>query len=471
MREALEQLALLRFARLIVGQLSSISSLSLIPTIHSFSSLRVQRNTHGVLANSDSSQAMTPSKQKRTHAVFRASSAHRSTSTSKPRFVGEKVRLGDVCTIVSGATPKTKTDEYWDGEIKWITPAELNSDSHYISDTEKHLTVAGYKSASLHMMPKGTVLLTTRAPIGKIAITTEEMCCNQGFKNLVCSSAINNEYLFLYLKSRTAELQAMGRGATFKELSKKNVAGFEINLPAIDRQLDAVAKLTAVESQIARAKQQLDQFDSLVKSRFVEMFGDLEHGYKCSSCKLGLIAEVGSSKRVFKNELLAEGVPFYRGTEIADLSAGGPIKPSLFISKEHYERLIGSTGKPEIGDLLLPSICPDGQIWCVNTNAPFYFKDGRVLWIRPDRDAVDGVYLRHALSTMFQMSFSNIASGTTFAELKIFLLKELNVPLPELKAQKEFVSFATQVDKSRFVRDHEMNFRWERFTLSWSTIA
>lgn len=189
------------------------------------------------------------------------------------------------------------------------------------------------------------------------------------------------------------------------------------------------------------------------------MFGDLEHGYKCSSCKLESIAEVGSSRRVFKNELLSEGVPFYRGTEVAELSAGGSIKPNLFISKEHYERLIGSTGKPEIGDLLLPSTCPGGQIWCVNTNAPFYFKDGRVLWIRPDRDAVDGVYLRHALSTMFQMSFSNIASGTTFAELKIFLLKELNVPLPELKDQKEFVSFASQVDKSRFVRDHEMNFR------------
>ena len=381
------------------------------------------------------------------------------------------MKLGDVCTIVSGATPKTKTNEYWGGEIRWVTPAELDGDSHYISDTEKHLTEAGYKSASLRMMPKGTVLLTTRAPIGKVAIAAEEMSCNQGFKNLVCSSAINNEFLYLYLKSRTAELQAMGRGATFKELSKKNVAGFEINLPAIDRQLDAVAKLTAVRSQIALAKQQHDQLDSLVKSRFVEMFGDLEHGYKCSSCKLESIAEVGSSKRVFKNELLSEGVPFYRGTEVAELSAGGSIKPSLFISKEHYERLIGSTGKPEIGDLLLPSICPGGQIWCVNTNAPFYFKDGRVLWIRPDRDAVDGVYLRHALSTMFQMSFSNIASGTTFAELKIFLLKELNVPLPELKDQKEFVSFASQVDKSRFVRDHEINFRWERFTLSWSTIA
>ena len=96
MRKARVQLALLRFTRLIVSQLASVSSLRLIPTIHSFSSLRVQRNTHGVLANPDLRQAMAPSKQKRTHTVFRASSAHRLASTCKPRFVGERVKLGDL---------------------------------------------------------------------------------------------------------------------------------------------------------------------------------------------------------------------------------------------------------------------------------------------------------------------------------------------------------------------------------------
>ena len=105
MREALEQLALLRFARLIVSQLGSISSLCLTLTIHSFSSLRVQRNTHGVLANLDLSQAMAPSKQKRTHTVFRASSAHRSTSTSKPRFVEERVKPGEL-PIAALAEPR-----------------------------------------------------------------------------------------------------------------------------------------------------------------------------------------------------------------------------------------------------------------------------------------------------------------------------------------------------------------------------
>jgi type I restriction enzyme, S subunit len=188
---------------------------------------------------------------------------------NKPRFVGEKVRLGDVCEVVSGATPKTKNEAFWGGDIKWVTPAELDDDTHYVSDTSKHLTEEGFASASLHMLPKGTVLLTTRAPIGKVAIAANEMCCNQGFKNLICSEAVNNEYLYRYLKSRSAELQAMGRGATFKELSKKNVTEYRISLPARSRQEEAVAKLETVERQIVVARKQIEKLDQLVKSRFV----------------------------------------------------------------------------------------------------------------------------------------------------------------------------------------------------------
>ena len=264
-------------------------------------------------------------------------------------------------------------------------------------------------------------------------------------------------YLYRFLDYYVETLRNQSIGGVIKYIKLGNLTGALIPLVGIDEQHSTVSLLDGLDAVINKTRQQLIKYDTLIKSRFVEMFGDLEHGHKCSLRKLDSIAEVGSSKRVFKNELLAEGVPFYRGTEIAELSAGGAIKPSLFISKEHYERLIGSTGKPEIGDLLLPSICPDGQIWRVNTDTPFYFKDGRVLWIRPDRNAVDGVYLRHALSTMFQMSFSNIASGTTFAELKIFLLKKLSVPLPELKAQKEFVSFVSQVDKLRFATQQQID--------------
>ena len=124
------------------------------------------------------------------------------------------------------------------------------------------------------MMPAGTVLLSTRAPIGKTAITGIEMCCNQGFKNLVCGDEIDNEYLYRFLKSSTAELQALGRGATFKELSKREVERFLIPLPPLERQRECTSKLGAIEGEITEARGQLTKLDELVKARFVEMFGD-----------------------------------------------------------------------------------------------------------------------------------------------------------------------------------------------------
>ena len=131
------------------------------------------------------------------------------------------------------------------------------------------------------------------------------------------------------------------------------------------------------------------------------------------------------------------------------LAMGKQVTPELFITTNHYRELVSHTGKPDRGDLLLPSICPDGQIWLVNTDKPFYFKDGRVLWIRPDRTLLDSAFLLHALRNRFIADFESFASGTTFAELKIFVLKELEITLPSLALQHEFANFVTHVDKLR----------------------
>lgn len=364
------------------------------------------------------------------------------------------MKLGDVCDVLNGFAFKSR--QYVDKGIRIIRIANVQK-GHLEDSKPCFYPVKLTDSLKQYILEENDLLVSLTGNVGRVALLEKSFLPAALNQRVAClrikdESRICKRYLYHALNSSLFENNCVesANGIAQKNMSTTWLKGYRIPAPSMVEQEIIIKQLDLIQRQISNVKRQLSEFDSLVKSRFVEMFGDLEHGYKCSSCKLESIAEVGSSKHVFKNELLSEGVPFYRGTEVAELSAGGSIKPSLFISKERYERLIGSTGKPEIGDLLLPSICPGGQIWCVNTNAPFYFKDGRVLWIRPDRDAVDGVYLRHALSTMFQMSFSNIASGTTFAELKIFLLKELNVPLPELKDQKEFVSFASQVDKSRF---------------------
>ena len=166
--------------------------------------------------------------------------------------------------------------------------------------------------------------------------------------------------------------------------------------------------------------------------------------------KLGKISSVGSSKRVFVDELVSEGIPFYRGTEIGALSTGEKIEPTLFITKEHYEKLKDSTGVPVIGDLLMPSICPDGRIWSVDTQMPFYFKDGRVLWIHLENSSIDSMFLKHMLREKFNRDYNKIASGTTFAELKIFALKDLDIIMPPIEIQKKYSNFVKYTDKLKF---------------------
>ena len=185
-----------------------------------------------------------------------------------------KYKLGEICEIVSGSTPKTSVEEYWDGDIKWITPAELTDESYIIEDSARKLTELGVKKTGLTPFPAGTVILSSRAPIGKVAIAGCEMYCNQGFKNLICSDKINNKYLYWFLKGNTAFLNSLGRGVTFKEISKGIVGDIEINVPDAVDQERAVVNLEKLSEIIKLRKQELEKFDSLIKARFVEMFFD-----------------------------------------------------------------------------------------------------------------------------------------------------------------------------------------------------
>lgn len=185
-------------------------------------------------------------------------------------------KLGDVCTVVSGTTPKSSCPDYWNGTINWVTPAELTDDTDTIFESQRKITELAVSDSGLKAFPAGTVLLSSRAPIGKVAIAGREMYCNQGFKNLICSDAIYNRYLFYFLKSKTDYLNSLGRGATFKEISKNIVEKIEIPLPPLEEQRQIASVLDKVTNLIAKRRAQLDKLDLLVKSRFVEMFGDPE---------------------------------------------------------------------------------------------------------------------------------------------------------------------------------------------------
>ena len=232
-----------------------------------------------------------------------------------------------------------------------------------------------------------------------------------------------------------------------------------INLRPVEEQRQIATTLDKIDDLIAKRRQQLDKLDELVKSRFIEMVGDCvvnPKGWK-TKC-LEDIAEVGSSKRVFIEELQEAGIPFYRGTEVGALAEGKQISPELFITEEHYTELCKATGAPQIGDLLMPSICPDGRIWVVNTEDPFYFKDGRVLWVHAIDNSYNPVFLLYTLKDRIMADYSSIASGTTFAELKIFALKKCRIFDVPIALQNEFAAFVAQTDKSKYRQEKCIGF-------------
>ena len=163
--------------------------------------------------------------------------------------------LPELTDFVLGTTPKSSEPEYWDGDIKWITPAELADKSFEIYDSVRHITEAGVKAAGLKSFPAGTVIFSTRAPIGKTAIAGCEMYCNQGFKNFICRPRLNPVYLFSVLRLHKDYFIGLGTGATFKELSKARLEKIAISVPPKELQ----DRFEAFYRQSDKSKFELEQ--------------------------------------------------------------------------------------------------------------------------------------------------------------------------------------------------------------------
>ena len=180
----------------------------------------------------------------------------------------EEKTLGEVCEIISGTTPDTSNDEFWGKGNYWITPAEINENSLYINSTARTITDKAVEYCSLRRMPRGTVLFSSRAPIGKIAISNvDSLYCNQGFKNFICSKNIHNKFLYYFLLKSRKYLISLGKGATFKEVSKSIISTVNIQYPPLPEQERIVAKLDksfeAIDKVKANAEQNLNNAKEL----------------------------------------------------------------------------------------------------------------------------------------------------------------------------------------------------------------
>lgn len=187
-----------------------------------------------------------------------------------------RVKISDMGQVVGGATPSTNNDEYYNGNIIWITPKDLsNFNGRYILKGERNITRAGMESCSTQMLPKGSILFSSRAPIGYVAIAARELCTNQGFKSVIPNETVDFLFLYYLLKYNKEKIESMGSGTTFKEVSGSTMKNIEVTVPeSIEIQRKIAGILNSIDSKIENNikinDNLLEQMQAIYKSWFVD---------------------------------------------------------------------------------------------------------------------------------------------------------------------------------------------------------
>jgi len=182
----------------------------------------------------------------------------------------ESKTLGDVADIVGGGTPSTNNEEYWNGNVAWLTPSEINK--KFIGRSKRTISEFGVQKSSAKKLPIGTVLFTSRATIGEVAISTAQVTTNQGFQSFIVNSKILNEFLYYWIVKNKQQFIERASGSTFLEISKSKIQPMKILLPCIEEQTKIANFLSAIDQKIEVVAQQIEQAKTWKKGLLQQMF-------------------------------------------------------------------------------------------------------------------------------------------------------------------------------------------------------
>ena len=264
---------------------------------------------------------------------------------------------------------------------------------------------------------------------------------------------VEADYLELCLHSPQAMQyycdKLRGSTARRRSIPTADLLALPIRLPTLEEQREKLEMMAKMNALIADRHQQLDLTDQLVKSRFIEMFGDpVTNGKRWPRLTLGDICNIGSSKRVFENDYVPQGVPFFRTKEIVELSKGNTISTELFITEEHFSELKSSYGAPKKDDLLISAVGTIGTIWIVSGDFEFYFKDGNLIQIKASPN-FNSIFMKYLLDGLIANYKKQMSTGTAYSALTIAGLKKMLVYDIPLSLQQQFAAFVEHTDKSK----------------------
>ena len=352
---------------------------------------------------------------------------YRETRTHNHEF--PMVLIGDTSLfcVESGGTPKSSVEEYWNGDVPWATLVDLPSTDFIteIRSTQRTISEQGLKKSSARLLPQGSVLVSTRATIGRITIDRIPLATNQGFKNIIIEdpNRVTPEYVALALIKLVPTMDAWASGGTFKEISKSKFCELQIPLPPLEVQQEIVAEIEGYQKVIDGARAVVDNYRPHIAI-------DPDWPIK----ELSEVAvRITDGTHTTPNHT-DSGVPFLRVTDITQSNAS-----KKFISKEEHAELIKRC-HPQEGDVLYSKNGTIGVAKRIDWDWDFSIFVSLAL-IKPRPESVDSRYLECFLNSdaAYAQATSRSKSGTV-TNLHLVDIKTIQIPLPPLTTQNRIVA-------------------------------
>ena len=353
----------------------------------------------------------------------------------------EYKKINELTTVVTGGTPSTRKNEYWDnGDIPWLQSGCCQNCD--VDSTEKYITKEGYNNSSTHMMSADTVMIAlTGATAGKVGYLKFEACGNQSITGILPCESLNQRYLFFYLLSQREKILADCVGGAQAHISQSYVKNMTIPILAIKEQEQIVGELTKVSNIVSLRQEEIQQLDNLVKARFVEMFGDCTNMISLS--ELCLIITDGTHQ---SPKFQHDGIPFILVSNLSKNTV--TYDTDKFISAETYKELYKRT-PIEIGDILLSTVGSYGHPAVVVEDRKFLFQR-HIAYLKPKSDILNSYYMHGALlSPGCQRQIEEKVKGIAQKTLNLSEIRKIRIPVPSLDLQKQYADFVHQVNKSK----------------------
>ncbi|HAT4169163.1 TPA: restriction endonuclease subunit S [Clostridium perfringens] len=353
-------------------------------------------------------------------------------------------KLGDLCEIRAGGTPSRSKSEYWDnGDIPWIKIGDINN--KYVKNASEYITVDGLNNSSAKLFKKGTILYTIFATVGEVAILDFDATTNQAIVGLNHNEKIDTNYLYYFLKSQKDKISNISRGVAQNNINMSILKDIKVPIPDKTVQLKISEVLDNTQGLIDKRKKQIEELDLLVKSKFIEMFGDpVKNQKKLAKVKLSELGEwkTGGTPLRSKSEYYNGNIPW--------LSSGELNNKYCFKSNEMITEsaIIESAAKIiEVGSLLLGMY--DTAALKSTINMIECSCNQAIAYSKLNENLVNTVYVYYCIQIGKEF-YKSQQRGVRQKNLNLSMVKGLEILMPPLEFQNQFAEFVKQVDKLKF---------------------